>query len=443
MTIALTGLLIRSAIALLMVVAWLERTLRPRRSFPRDPAEFAARPEWALEHLRRAGVLAATDEVVGIHVERVKQQEAFRSQVARVDVRLADGRSIALMAKFAPQPESLREHAVYLLQQNAPKEVAIYHALGERQELPLARCYAAEIHALSGGFCLLLERLEPLREIPESDGCPAELAERAMDAFATLHAATWNDETTEATTLARTPPAVVDWLAAQLPGPDAAVFATMLRTAWHHDAAGPCAILHSDARVGNMLFPTEDGRGRFAFIDWQAARRGRAIFDVAYFFTLSLEPEVRRSHGDALLLRYHTQLCAAGVADYPLAAMCEDFRMGVLLTLGFVTLPLMSAEASRTEENLEGIDALGTAWARRMVAVVEELDFAWVATRCGVEPSALQAAFERSNDGAVRDFPVAARDREAARQARARHGVGVVGASAPETRVDVETRVPA
>ncbi len=262
-----------------------------------------------------------------------------------------------------------------------------------------------------------------------------------MDAFATLHAATWSDETTEATTLARTPPAVVDWLAAQLPGDDAPLFAAMLRTAWHHDAAGPCAILHSDARVGNMLFPTEDGRGRFAFIDWQAARRGRAIFDVAYFFTLSLEPAVRREHGDALLRHYLARLTAAGVTDYPLAALCDDFRMAVLLTLGFVTLPLMSAEASRTEENLEGIDALGTAWARRMVAVVEELDFAWVAARCGVDAAALQAAFERSNDGAVRDFPVARSDRDAAREARARFGVGVVGASEPQDRIDADATV--
>lgn len=436
MKTALVGLLLRTAIALLMVVAWLERTLRPRRSFPRDPAELLQRQEWALDHLRAAGVLRAEERVVGFEVERVKQQEAFRSQVAKVDVRCEDGRTIALMAKFAPQPESLREHAVYLLQQNAPKEVAIYRALGERPEIPLARCYAAEIHPLSGGFCLLLERLQPLREIPESAGCPADLAGLAMDAFATLHAATWGDETTEAVTLGRTPPAVIDWLAARLPGADAPLFAAMLRAACHHDAAGACALLHSDARVGNMLFPDAEGGGRFAFIDWQAARRGHAVFDVAYFFTLSLEPEVRRSHGDALLRRYHERLIALGVRDYDLATLCDDFRMAVLLTLGFVTLPLMSAEASRTDENLDGIDALGTAWARRMVAVVEELDFAWVAARCGVEAAALQAAFGRSNDGAVAEFPVAAADRAAARDARSRNGVGVIGASEAKGRID-------
>ncbi|MBL8951407.1 MAG: phosphotransferase [Myxococcaceae bacterium] len=46
------------------------------------------------------------------------------------------------------------------------------------------------------------------------------------------------------------------------------------------------SVLHGDARVGNMLFPTVP-RGRFVLFDWQAVRTGRAEFDVAYFLMLS------------------------------------------------------------------------------------------------------------------------------------------------------------
>ncbi len=431
----LTGMFIRIGIWLLMIVAWLDRTLQPNRPFPRDPEQLRQRQAWLLEVLRGAGALEPTDQLLAVDIEAIKQNEAFRSQVARVDVRFrkaggAEG-SLALIAKFAPVPVSLREHAVYILQENHVKEAAVYAELARDPALPTAMPYYVGVHWISGGFCVLIERLVDAIEIPEARGCPAALAEATVDAMAALHARFWRDETTAAAAIRRTPPNVVDWLAGQLPGPDAALFAAMLRTAWHHDSLAPCTVQHGDARVGNQLFVPDlrPGTGRDArrcvLIDWQAARRGKGVFDVVYFLVLSVEPDVRRAHGRALLERYHRALLAHGVQDYPLDALLDDAAMAALLVLGFVTLPLMSAEASTTAENTTGIHALGTAWARRMVAVVEELDFADVARRCGVDAEALRAAFARSNDGAIVDFPIAAADREASQAFVAAHGPGL------------------
>ncbi len=430
----LTGWMIRLTIFLLQGVAWLDRTLRPDRAFPRDLPQLLDRRDWLEASLRRGGLLVDGEALVAVAGRQIKQQEAFRSTVAAIDceTRTPAGvtRRLAIFAKLSPVATSLREHAVYILQENAVKETTVYQTLAKAPGFPAARAYHIDVHRPSGGFCLLLERLEA-REVPEHEGCPRELAEVAIDAFASLHARHWADETTAARDLRRTPPAVVDWLSRQLQGPDAALFGAMLREAWAADATAPVAIQHADARVGNLLFveddsPTAHPCGRRAvFIDWQAARRGKAVFDVAYFLVLSLEPEVRRRHGLELLERYHRALLSHGVADYPLQTLLEDARMSVLLVLGFVTLPLMSAEASTTQANQEGIGALGAAWARRMVAVVEELDLVDVGTRCDIDGAALRDAFRRSNDGAVRDFPVAMADRQAAQAFVAAHGAGL------------------
>ena len=431
----LTGLFIRIGIWLLMGVAWLDRTLQPNRPFPRDPEQLRQRQAWLLDVLRGAGALEASDQLIAVEIEAIKQNEAFRSQVARVDVRYrkangAEG-ALALIGKFAPVPVSLREHAVYILQENHVKEAAVYAELARDPALPTAMPYYVGVHWISGGFCVLIERLVDALEIPEADGCPANLALATVDAMAALHARYWQDETTAAAAIRRTPPNVVDWLAGQLPGADAPLFAAMLRTAWHHDSVVPCTVQHGDARVGNQLFVPDlaasarSGARRCVLIDWQAARRGKGVFDVVYFLVLSVEPEVRRQHGRALLERYHGALLAHGVQGYDLETMLDDASMAALLVLGFVTLPLMSAEASTTADNTTGIHALGTAWARRMVAVVEELDFPAVAQRCGVDADALRAAFARSNDGAIADFPIAAADRAASQAFVAAHGAGL------------------
>jgi aminoglycoside phosphotransferase (APT) family kinase protein len=441
---ALVGALMSAAIAALAVVVWLDARLRPDRGFPRDPDALRRDRGWLTRALRGAGALPEGAEVLAVAVTPTKHLEAFRSQVARVDVTIgpdAEGpsaapaatpRTLALFAKFAPAPTSWREQAVFVLQENHVKEAAVYRELAGQPGFPAPRALAVAVHPLSGALCLLLERVEGAREVPEHEGCPAELAYAAARALARLHARWWGDEGVAAAALRTTPPAVVDWLAHQLGGPDRDLFGAMLRHAWLADAQGPRTIQHGDARVGNQLFVPAPGdeRWRCLLIDWQAARRGRGVFDLVYFLVLSVEPEVRRAHGHALLGCWHAALVAEGVADYPLAQAVADARTAALLVLGFVTMPLMSAEASTTAANQQGIAALGEAWVRRMVAVVEELDVGAVAVACGVPAAALALAFQRSNDDAVRRFPAAAADRAAAQAHVAVHGRGLFGAPA-------------
>ncbi len=391
-----------------MVGTWLDQRLRGDVGFPRDPAALQEAPAWCLAQLVAAGVVPAGAEVVSLEVIPFKFNEAFRSQVARVCLRWQlpdrpeaedepDAGESRCIAKFAPKVTSLRDHAVYLLQDNHGKEFAAYDALGREPGLGLPRVYFSQLHKLTGNLCLLLEDLTRCVEVTERAGCPLPLCELAIDGFATLHAHGWGrPEVAPGLTLVPDP--VIDFICSRFVGDDADVFTDALLAAWRHDHSGVVTTLHGDARVGNMLFPDRDAPddpGRFALIDWQAARRGRGVFDVAYFLALSVNADVRRAHETALLDRYHAGLTAAGVTDYGRDTLTTDYRNAQLLTLGFVTLPFLSAESSQTERNQDGLADLAAVWTQRMAEVMQEMDLPWLAAHTGLPEAALTGAVRR------------------------------------------------
>lgn len=397
---ALVRLLMGAATLLTMLTVWVDRALRPRLPFPRDPDELRARRAWCVERLQAAGALPQGAEITSFEVQGFKRAEAFRSRVATVRVgwrAAGQGGTLDLLAKFAPAPTNLRDHALFVLQRNHVKETAVYRDLAGDPSVAAPRTYFAACHERTGNLCILMERMTPAQEVGEADGCPADLAPVVMDAFAALHARHWGGDDPAASSLAVVPDALIDTFATFFRGPDRALFGALLRKVWRHDGRAPVTVLHGDARVGNMLFPTGGGRGRFVLIDWQAARKGRGAFDVAYFLTLSLAPDVRRAHEAALLDRYHQGLVAAGVEGYSREALADDYRNAVLLVLAFVSLPFLSAESSDNDANKAGLRELGDVWTERMRAAVDDLDLPWVSARYDLDAQALAAAFARSN----------------------------------------------
>ena len=384
---------------LLMAVSWLDRTLRPDRPFPRDPEQLRSRTDWLVATLRQAGALPGEAIVGDIDVVPYKTGEAFRSLVARVRVRYAvadEAAELRIIAKFAPRAESLRDHAVYILQGNHTKEAGVYAHLAADPDVAAPQAWFAESHALSGHFCILMADLYDAEEVTEGAGCPLARAALAMEAFAALHARFWGATDPRTDFLALVPDPFNDYLAGRVAGPDGALLGELTRRVWRQDNLPPTTVLHGDARVGNMLF-APDPHGEVVFIDWQAARLGKGVFDVAYFMTLSMAPEVRRSHGEALLARYHRGLEKRGVTDYPLATLKRHFRLASALVMTFVSLPMMSAESSDTGANAAGLRVLADVWTRRMVALAEDLDVRWVAAQVGMDQEAVAAAFARSN----------------------------------------------
>ncbi|GMV43537.1 MAG: hypothetical protein AMXMBFR64_52530 [Myxococcales bacterium] len=391
----LFGGLFHAALGAQMAATWVQQRIAPRLPFPRDTAELAQRQDWCVERLR--GAIPEGAQVTAYDVQEIKADEAFRSQVARVQVDWTHGDSAGVtraLAKFAPRVTSLRDHAVYVLQKNHLKEAGVYERLASDPAVAAPRPFFAAAHAGSGHLCILMELLDGAREIPEEDGCPPELLDSAACALAALHARFWEQHDAVTNFLTVVPDPVIDWFSTLFPaGPDQALFGALLRVAWRHDGRAPVTVLHGDPRIGNILFTP---RGP-VLIDWQAARKGKGVFDLAYLLVLSTEPAVRRTHFTRLLDRYHAALLAGGVRDYSRDALEEDARWACLLVLAFASLPFMSAESSTTEANTPKLHAMGRAWARRMVGMVDDLDLPWIAARTGLDAAALRAAFERSN----------------------------------------------
>jgi len=109
---------------------------------------------------------------------------------------------------------------------------------------------------------------------------------------------------------------VLDWLAERAPA---------LTQRLHAEA--PVSLVHGDFRLDNLLF--DDDRAP-RVVDWQGVARGPAPYDVAYFLSGALMPEVPVESEVSLVAGYHRALLEGGVQGYALDACLRDYRRSLL-----------------------------------------------------------------------------------------------------------------
>jgi len=85
-------------------------------------------------------------------------------------------------------------------------------------------------------------------------------------------------------------------------------------------ATPPWTVSHGDYRLDNILYRAD---GSLVVVDFQLVCRARPGWDVAYFITTALTPDLR-SEQESMLRRYHDALVAAGVTDYSWSALLSD-----------------------------------------------------------------------------------------------------------------------
>jgi hypothetical protein len=391
------GGLIKLELGRLERVAKASRSRKAALPFPRDLAELAHAGGWCVDQLRAAGALAAGATVESVSVTPFATGLAFRSLLARVSVAWRSGEAagtLAVVAKLAPEARDLRDHAIYLLQQNHLKEAGFYERYAATAEVA-PRSYYAAADADSGHYCVLMEDLSALASFTEAAGCPAEhlpLVARRLARFHARHWRQWDQGAALPGFLAPPPDVAIAWFSEQVEGAGRQIRAAICAHAWRHDLSGPRTLLHGDARVGNMLLPTAEQPDRFALYDWQATRVGRGPFDLAYFLTLSVDPAVRRDGWDALWDAYHAELVASGVSGYSRAALDDDAFNAAVLAIAFVTLPFLSKESSATAANAPGLAELTATWRARALAMAADLDPDRLARWCGLPPKDVREA---------------------------------------------------
>jgi hypothetical protein len=385
---ALLGLL-----RVLTLSAWLSRTLPWRLPFPRRLRDLEASQAWVVARLRDAGAIPADATITRFAVSRMEADKAFRSDLARIEIDYAHAtrqHRHTCVAKLAPSGGSLRNHAVYLLQENHSKEVGFYQHLAAAVAPLAPHPYFAQVSRGSGHHCLLLSWLDAV-QVTEQEGCTLEQAMLVMETLARLHAKHWAITPQRERWLAVIPNDAIDAMCATFEGPHRRMLSQLVANSWRHNQRPPQTIIHGDARVGNMLF-ARDGRS-VHILDWQAVRRGKGVFDVIYFLSVSVPTAVRLQHETALLEHYRTALLAAGVPAYDPIDFDYDYMHAGILLFGMLSLPFLLAEASPDAANASSIAGVQDVWFERLFAMVDRIDYARWATQCpGTDATALHQA---------------------------------------------------
>jgi hypothetical protein len=338
-------------------------------------------PQWLTEVLLACGCLPR-GRVSGV---QITSQASYTSTLARLCVSYtADAPESApsrLLLKLSrPDP---RQRVVGSEQRRA--EVTFHTALAKMMpDPPVAPCHRAVFSEETGASDLLFDDLSATHiagslEIPPS----REQCERALDAFAAVHAYWWDNpilvSLTEmpdhdsvaayvASIEAHFPP-FVEALGRQLSPGERLVFEKVLAALpalFRRVARGKhLTLIHGDANFSNVLLPRDPAQGRALIIDWQLWGASFAAEDLAHLIALFWNPADRRALERALLRRYYDALVEYGVGRYTWEECWDDYRLAIILRVLFMPmwfwtagLPLVSVR-SRLNNAMQAYAELG------------------------------------------------------------------------------------
>ena len=417
LVVVLTYPLFVLAFGLITLACVLDRLLPLPLPFPRNPEALAKRQAWCVARLQRAGALPSDAEVTRYEVRQFKQGEAFRSAIAVVTIEYRHGGGVSTfscIAKFAAQAGSIGTQVISIIQRNGKNEVDFYRTYGGRGAL---RTYYAKTAGLAGQLCVMVERIDPVHEIHEEAGAPIGPARIVATMLAEFHAQHWRDDASKLPAVPfKVPGSSIDFMCSLAFGKKRKVLRHLARASWHYGNRAQ-TIVHGDARIGNVLFrgeivgipsissdaraaaggePTSMPRasgaangGSGVLIDFQATRWGLGVYDLAYFMTLSLAPDVRAAHEQELLACYHDALVAAGVRDYDLAALHEDYLHCLVLVGSLLVVPLLGGEVTVDEQNRQRVISGGLVWHERLTHMLATFDTTWLESRYGISAETL------------------------------------------------------
>ena len=338
-------------------------------------------PAWLTAALRDGGHLGDAS-VVSARVEAIGQGVGVLCQLARIALdydRPVPGAPARVVAKLPTADPQTR--GMVSLFRFYEREVRFYRELAPALALATPRCWASAWDAESGDFALLLDDLGD-RVGDQLAGCSAAEAALVVDQLSGLHAAWWGsprlaelpwlppvDSEVNRMGLGLYPQAWASFLDrfGGAVSPVARAYGERLGDRvlplLDEIAGGPQTVCHGDVRLDNLFF----GARSLTFIDWQIAGRAVGTYDVAYFLSQSLAPDVRRGCERDLLARYHAALVAGGVRGYDFAQCEADSRRAVVFCFVY---PVMAGGLGDLG-NARG-RALATAMAERSAAALSD-----------------------------------------------------------------------
>ena len=305
-------------------------------------------PDWLTGALGAGGRLGAV-AIRSAEVESIGRGTGLLCQLARITLEYEPSGPSGprtLVAKMASEDAETR--GMVSLFRFYEREVRFYEELAAALPIATPRCYATSFDPERGDFAILLEDLSALRAPDQLAPGSADDARLVADALVTLHTRWWNDDSLarfewlipvdhEVNKLglglyAQAWPSFVERLGDRMPRAALAVgerLGAHLLTLLEDLAQSPRTVCHGDVRLDNIFFGPGDPSAPI-LIDWQIAGRGVGTYDLAYFMSQSLDPDVRRASEREILARYHAGLLAGGVRGYDFGQCLLDYRRSVL-----------------------------------------------------------------------------------------------------------------
>jgi len=256
-----------------------------------------------------------------------------------------------MIAKFSSGNPEMRQRPN--TKASYEREVRFYQEVAQESPLPVPSCYYADVDMKDGWHILLLEDLAPASNGSRTRGCSRNEAWIAIQHIARFHAHWWeNPMLDNFKWLAGTEipgdaepvhfreqlwPAFLRKLSKPLPD-EVMEIGELLgeykgKIARHLFTKKPETLIHADYHLGNMMFGTA-GEEAFFVVDWQLVKRGRGIWDVAYFLSQNSVPEDRQAIEMNLLHDYLRILNEYGVRNYSFDDAMNDYRISLLHRFG-------------------------------------------------------------------------------------------------------------
>jgi hypothetical protein len=277
--------------------ASLDRLLPGGGAVPNDAA--GVTPEWLAEALELPAGSIRSVRVVDEH-----SGTAARARVAvdsAPDVQVPDH----LFVKF--NPKSFAQQLMMNLFDLGRREVLAYQTLGDDPPVRVPHCYVARLDERRGRSLMVFEDLSgtaTFRTVVDSVS-PTE-AESVVDAMADQHIAFWRSPALARMTGRSTVANLLgDVIRQRFVGNMKGHTAHLVSAEMKRDArilfersadidamwgGQPQTLIHGDPHLGNLFFEGAQP----GFLDWQVATSGCGMRDVAYFSTVSVEPDVLR-----------------------------------------------------------------------------------------------------------------------------------------------------
>jgi len=267
------------------------------------------------------------------------------------------------------------------------REVRFFQNLAQDSPIRVPQGYHGMVDEATSQFVQLMEDMGSLRIVDQNEGMGIDDARQAVDELALWHAEWWGRadpivERGDSVCLSDPVyPAVLPLVFAEgweKVNNEMTVAPEILAVgpAWTEKLGGllaslsgqPNTITHGDFRADNILFSDD---GSIVLLDFQLTGRGSASYDLAYFITQSLTPEVAATHETELFNRWRDGLIAADVPEAATVELWDRYREAAYFCLVYPIVASRGMDLS-DDRQYQLIDNMNMRFAR----AVDQLNLA-------------------------------------------------------------------